>query len=231
MISEEFLAEASDRDFDNLSSSAQDFRFRYSVKSKDQEREMEELLFKRYLASRSSSSKPYFLIIPTYNCNTACAYCWQTELHDQKTVMSEKIIDRSFEAMDKLMSRFDYKHERPTVEIFGGEPLQDHSIQAVYRILEKVEVRDLDSVITTNGSLLHKYCDTLIKFQNLQGIHVTVDGPKDVHNRSRPMKNGGDGFSNIIGFSPHLSTSGSITVSSFVLLLGYRFDIRALLRY
>jgi uncharacterized protein len=205
LISEEFLAEASDTDLNRLSEPARNFRLRYSVSSPEHERHLEEALYGEYMAARQTASKPYFLLVPTYNCNTACAYCWQTALHGQTSVITQATLARSFEAMEALIERFGYSGERPTVEIFGGEPLQPHSIGAVHDILAAVAARGWDSVITTNGSLLDCYAEELLAYENLLGVHVTVDGPHDIHNASRPMKDGGDGFSSIMaGLAPFL---------------------------
>lgn len=200
LVSEEVLEEAFSTPAPSISEQALRLQQRYYFEDQEIEERLERRVFDIYMQRRQSQSKPYFFLIPTYSCNVACAYCWQTELHGQQEVMTEEALASALEAIEQMMERFKYASVRPTIEIFGGECLQPHSIQAVYRILELVDERDWDAVVTTNGALLNRYSEALLGYRNLLGVHVTVDGPRHIHNERRPFKHaGGEGLLQIGG--------------------------------
>ncbi len=123
------------------------------------------------------------ILLPTESCNFRCSYCYE----DFKLgTMSSEVVDR----VKKLLSRRMPVAKKVVLNWFGGEPLLAKNI-----VLDiSRHAQDLASyrpgltckgIMTTNGYLLDG--DTLKELVDagVSSFQVTIDGPRDVHNRTR----------------------------------------------
>ena len=148
------------------------------------------------ISDRHSRTDEYSLCI-TLNkrCNFSCTYCFQ--LHDGRSLPvleSRKII--------RLFRNILPKAKKIEVDWFGGEPLLSfpklkEMNDRFFRLAEKAGVRYAFS-ITTNGYLLTGNILEYLEERRPVQLVVTLDGPPEVHDKSRPLKNGRGTFGVIL---------------------------------
>jgi len=139
-------------------------------------------------------------IIPTYNCNFHCYYCFENHLHKKGHEWLCKVMD--IELIESIFSVVDYylqiDHSSiKSISIFGGEPLLIENQSVLMQIFTKGHNRGLSFSITTNGSTLSEYVPFLRNYQ-IDQIHVTIDGPSDIHNHQRYLYPNDDSFTRIL---------------------------------
>ncbi len=133
------------------------------------------------------------IVIPTLRCNHGCIYC-----HAEARTCAQKGYD-----MDKLTARkvvdtiFESPNRTITIEFQGGEPLLNWEV-VVYIInyaLKKNRLlkKNLLFALVSNLTLMTK---ERLKFllKNKVGVCTSLDGPKFLHDRNRPMEKGASGY-------------------------------------
>lgn len=125
-------------------------------------------------------------ILTTLACNFACPYCFETRRNVKLTPEIENSI---FEFIKEQSVNKKFVH----IDWYGGEPLLNYdSIKSLsQKIIKLSEERGFTyySSITTNGYLLNKEkIDELVKY-NLKSAQITIDGPKEIHDKMRPLAN------------------------------------------
>lgn len=151
----------------------------------------------RMFGSRFQSSSLGLTIAPTSDCNFRCVYCYEKD-RLRPSRMSEEVMER---VVGLLLERAGGLREL-SVTWYGGEPL------LALDVIEKLSERFLDicvrehigysAGIITNGSLLTR--QTVEKLNRLKvGFYqITVDGTKENHDRTRPLKGGGGTYELIL---------------------------------
>ena len=156
------------------------------------------------------------IVIPTLRCNHRCIYC-----HAEARPYTEKGYDMDKETARKVVDTiFESPSPHITIEFQGGEPLLNwdvvvYIIQYASKINRKLK-RSLSFVLVSNLTLMTK---EMLRLLLRKGVSVctSLDGPKFIHDRNRPMIDGRSGYelttrwikevSNIRpGFSSALST-------------------------
>ncbi len=148
-----------------------------------------------YMSSRNVMA---LVFEATHYCNIKCSYCFVDIFYeDTKTHMS---LDTAIEAFNKLV---DVNATRQAGKLqagfFGGEPLVN------WQLVEKL-VPYVDGVVnpvkvnwgvTTNAMLM---TPSIARFMIKHGFSsiISVDGPKDIHNRCRMNKNGEGSFDDVM---------------------------------
>ena len=144
-----------------------------------------------------SRQKSIYLLL-CQSCNQSCIYCFNGAKTYQKKdslMMSEKV---AFGAVESALSAIS-EGGRLEVVFFGGEPLMNWPLaKKVIRFCEEdLKIRnskkELAYHITTNLTI---FPDDLIEIGEKYNITflVDVDGPPDIHNKTRPFVNGGETF-------------------------------------
>jgi uncharacterized protein len=151
-----------------------------------------------YEWKRSVSESPLsFVVVPTYNCNFRCTYCFEADINRNTATMDEKTMSKMFETMDELAS---VSVKKPNVLLFGGEPLLEgkNHRNMISKILENCNQRGWPiSDVVTNGWALQRYSAILEKYAVKQ-VQVTLDGPAHIHNKRRILANGDGTFDRIV---------------------------------
>lgn len=113
----------------------------------------------------------------TNNCNFKCPHCRAYQINKKE---NKEIEDR---IIDEII-----KNEILTVNISGGEPLLNPRVTDIIKRLsdEKIYVG-----ISTNGWLYKEKREELLK-AGLKFIQVSVDGPKETHEKFRGVKDSFD---------------------------------------
>lgn len=108
----------------------------------------------------------YLRISVTDNCNFRCSYCMPNESHcfmKQNQLMTAKEIEA-------LATMF-VKHGVKKIRLTGGEPFVRKDFD---EILQRLSALNVEMLITTNGSLIHKHLDSLKK-AGVTTINVSLD--------------------------------------------------------
>lgn len=155
------------------------------------------ILEQRLNEAKESTSSLTVTILPTVSCNFACPYCFEGV--DKHSVLMPESIQDTF--IDWLESHSDGLTSM-NVAWFGGEPTLGLAVmeKLTGRILEICSRKDIEysASIVTNGSLLDvKMVQKLIELK-VTHIQITLDGPKEVHDKARFFKSDGRGSYSLI---------------------------------
>ena len=142
-------------------------------------------------------TKKYFLnefttlhmVVPTLRCNGNCIYCQ----------VSSKCIDEKNYDMDKTTAKrivetiFKTPSQAIKIEFQGGEPLLNFWIVKFIILyankLNMLYKKRIEFVICTNLILINEEILKFLKKYNVL-ISTSLDGPENIHNFNRPLKNG-----------------------------------------
>ncbi len=139
------------------------------------------------------------ILLPTYNCNFRCVYCYERHRLERGKEWLERTMSR--ELVDAVFAQIkNYKERGFSVKsctLFGGEPLLAQNKELIRYICGKCRELEMSVEAITNGYDLDKFIDILeeYKFNMLQ---ITVDGTDEVHNRMRPLAGGGKSYAKIM---------------------------------
>lgn len=162
----------------------------------------EDLFFDVYYNQvRFGNSTLRIVLLTTLNCNFACPYCYEGELTYGKKQMSSETAER---VVTWIKARAgEMRASRIKLEYLGGEPLLN------IPVIEKVGAelqrccgeKNIKTEITliSNGYMLTRETAKRLAAAGVENVRVTLDGPEDIHNRSRFLRgDGGKTYSTII---------------------------------
>ncbi len=112
----------------------------------------------------------------TIRCNMRCAMCVQVEQREGGT--PELTLNDLKGVLDDLAVSFRVK---PFIHLIGGEPLLRHDFVP---LLAYIKERGFNCSLTTNGLLLERHAAELVRL-GLDRIHVSIDGPPQIHDEMR----------------------------------------------
>ena len=150
----------------------------------------------------SPFAHPFYLLAKPIgaSCNMACTYCYYLEKARLYESASTPVMD------DRLLEEFirQYIEAQTLNEVLfiwhGGEALM-RPLSFYQRVMELeqryAEGRHIDNSIQTNGTLLDdEWCEFFARNGWLVG--VSIDGPQDLHDRYRRMRNGKPSFEKVM---------------------------------
>ncbi len=126
-----------------------------------------------------------FTIIPTYDCNFRCPYCFEHNAAVSRShgvVMSRKMADLCFQAIDALVK--DEPRHSKNITLFGGEPLLVDNTEIIRYIVNKGRDAGFTFSAVTNGYDLAEYAD-LLGSGMIEFVQVTLDGDREFHDKRR----------------------------------------------
>ena len=172
----------------------------------------EEFEYFGYIAKQLHQSSlqgvPSYIIMPTYQCNLRCPYCFQDHMRtdpdyeDLLTFMDEETADLIMDAMPQVEERHgidetDQEDLRRSITFFGGEPLLEECRPIVEYFMRELKRRGKTSFSAiSNATDLEHYHD-LIGPGFLEQIQVTLDGPPGEHDKRRVYPDGSGSFDEI----------------------------------
>ncbi|MCK4393288.1 SPASM domain-containing protein [Candidatus Bipolaricaulota bacterium] len=148
-----------------------------------------------------SGARAYLCLYVTYQCNLACEYCYLEYFMKGKSTELMKV--ETARAAAELAKRTvqDNNCAELVIVFTGGEPLLN--IPVIDEVLGSLspwaEARDIElmSIIFSNGTTpTERILDALSKYNLF--FQITLAGAKDIHNKKRPYKRGGDTYEDII---------------------------------
>jgi len=135
----------------------------------------------------------------SHTCNLNCEYCFasQGKYHGDRALMSLDVAKR---AIDFLIENSGTRTNLE-VDFFGGEPLMNWDVVKdtvrYARSIEKDAHKNFRFTLTTNGVLID---DDVINFCNeeMSNVVLSLDGRKEVHDRTRKDFAGNGSFDRIV---------------------------------
>ncbi|MDC7124248.1 MAG: radical SAM protein [Spirochaetales bacterium] len=147
----------------------------------------------------------HLYLIVTNACNLRCKYCIfsenypYTEARAGNSRMSKATAKKAVDLyLSKIRKIREYKKERPIIITFyGGEPLLNYSV--IKYVIEYVNSLNMENIIfslTTNGVLLNEERIDFLVSNNVS-IGISLDGPKEEHDRNRVFEGGKGSFDSV----------------------------------
>ncbi len=156
--------------------------------------ELEEI--RSLVARRQGLTDEYFFsVLLNLDCNFKCFYCFESHTGEYlDDIVSEKIIS--------MVNKLPESTKKISVDWYGGEPLLSFKKLCLLNdkfmeICARRGIRYCASV-TTNGYLLNSSVTDYLKTIPLSYLQITLDGPAETHDISRPLKNGKPTFDIIL---------------------------------
>ena len=186
----------------------------FIVSSREEERAELRNFFREVREGRDTLK---ITVLTTLQCNFACDYCIQGDHGDYNKHAAKMSLDMAGRVSEWVEGRLDaIAPERLVVTFFGGEPLLNMPV--LYYLAERLHaasqargVRLLINIVT-NGLLLTREMVERLNPLGLNGIKITLDGDRDAHNRSRPLRGGQGTFDRIIANTRAVADITSIAV-------------------
>jgi uncharacterized protein len=159
-----------------------------------------------YRHLRAIHQSPSYIVMPTYECNLRCSYCFQDHMRTDPSyghllrVMQPEMVHRILQGMTQIETA----HGIPTgatitrnITFFGGEPLLEQSKPIVELFINKLlDMGRANLAAITNGTELHAYRD-LLGPGKINFLQITIDGPPAEHDRRRIYADGSGSFERI----------------------------------
>lgn len=138
------------------------------------------------------------MVVLNLDCNLNCGYCYEGDFRGGR-YMSEDTADLLAETLlrDRIANGFDL-----TVAFYGGEPLLSTGL--IRRISEPLQRAARERGVkygfslVTNGTLFNRQAVLELLPLGLKGAKLTLDGPRQVHDRERPYASGAGSFDVIV---------------------------------
>jgi len=128
---------------------------------------------------RFDKSRMTLTIAPTLHCNLACDYCFEEARPN--VYMSNEVEEG---ILNFLKRHTDVK--MMSITWYGGEPLLDFDrVVSLTQKIKKLDIAFQSSVITNGYLLTDEVIGRLIDL-HIKQVHITIDGPEEIHNKRRP---------------------------------------------
>ena len=179
-----------------------------------------DMLAKRYALTRDDSSRFALTIVTSLGCNFDCPYCFEAK---HPSIMRDDVVDAVLAALDDQLPRIRTFH----ATWFGGEPLVGKKplLALSDAFIERCDAAGVDynASISTNGYLLDEEMCRELQERRVTNVQVCLDGPPEIHDRMRPLANGGETFWRIVQNLKH-------AVDYFAVSLRMNADTQNILR-
>ena len=127
------------------------------------------------------------IILPTEKCNFRCTYCYEDFNIGQ---MSSGLVN----ATKKLIASRVNDLDALSISWFGGEPTLALpvvlDITSTARLIFEQQSKQFSSHMTTNAYLLNRETFLLLINAGVSSFQISLDGPADVHNKTRLRADG-----------------------------------------
>jgi uncharacterized protein len=160
--------------------------------------EREDLL-NRFAEANRRSKRFHAIVVLNLDCNLACPYCFEEGVRVGRYMTPE--------TADDLVAMLERDHlgqgRRVALDFYGGEPLLSLDLirSIAMRLKKSSDERGLpfSFALVTNGTLLSRPLAEELTALGLKDAKVTLDGPREVHDLSRPFASGkGSSFDAIV---------------------------------
>lgn len=157
-----------------------------------------QLLDKIAARLHASTRMPGYVIMPTYDCNLRCHYCFQDHMRNDPAFShllkrsTREHFDRLLAALPGIESRHGVTEDNlfRSFVLFGGEPLLASSRPEIEYFMRKAQgLSKTRFSAISNATELFAY-DGLLGPGQIEWLQVTLDGPPDEHDKRRIRPDG-----------------------------------------
>jgi uncharacterized protein len=162
--------------------------------------DLQELIDKHFLVPSSFSEKDYLerlkksqnqdktlmYLLLSQSCNLSCTYCFEHLGPDMGKLMPWSVADKAIDFFSRVSV------PKRTIVFYGGEPLLDEEV--FVKSVDKIRRMGLECRLSmvSNGTLITPELAEYIA-KNKVDVGVSIDGPKEIHDRARVMRDGSGG--------------------------------------
>ncbi|HLP59783.1 MAG TPA: radical SAM protein [Candidatus Deferrimicrobium sp.] len=155
--------------------------------------------FHDFLFSILNNKLHKITLVVSEKCNLRCKYCAYSGQYLYNRKHSNKIMN--IETMKKAVD-FYFSHntanKEKNISFYGGEPLLNfNTIKECVNYCKNQYCRETQFNMTTNGTLLNEEKINFLAENNFS-LLISIDGPKEIHDRYRVFKNAKGTFNTII---------------------------------
>jgi len=146
-------------------------------------------------------ASPGVLVVPTYDCNLRCPYCYERHLREKGAGwLSRRMTIEQAEAVFDAADRLGRKTSPPrSLTLYGGEPFQEAQAPLLRFVLHRAREKGYRAFsAVTNGVALERFADLLGPRGGIGFLQITLDGPREVHDRRRFLPHGQGTFERIV---------------------------------
>lgn len=168
-----------------------------------------DILKREYWDNKINSPILFLTIMTTQNCNFKCTYCFEQQKNLKMGVdVQEKVI----KFIKNNLSEYDAVH----IDWYGGEPLLNldcikNVTQRVIDMCNKNNKIYLGSITTNGYNMSPEVINQLVELK-IKSAQITIDGPKEIHDKRRILNNGLGTFDKIIENIQHAKDKMKISV-------------------
>lgn len=141
------------------------------------------------------------MLLLSYGCNLACKYCYQQKHrpHKSQAVMSEGLVRGIFEK--HLSTIFPaVAHRNFDVSFYGGEPFLPANAGIIRKVLSYTKEYGMTASAISNATELDKMQDVFGPGPGfVNRVQISLDGNRDLHDKSRVPVSGQGTFDRILG--------------------------------
>jgi uncharacterized protein len=155
---------------------------------------------------RTLRAPPNYILMPTYQCNLRCPYCFQDHMRTDPQnahllrTMDRSMADRILAGMERIEAAHGIASDTDpgrSITFFGGEPLLEASRPIVEHIIRRsIDRGHAKFAAITNGTDLHAFED-LLGPDFISRLQITIDGPPREHDQRRIYADGSGSFERI----------------------------------
>lgn len=160
----------------------------------------------------------------TNACNLRCKMCgqWSEEgyMHDRKQTLEQEmdLVDWK-RIVDELAA-----HDISSVLLRGGETFL---FPEIIKLLEYINSKGISISIDTNGTLLKKYAEDIVRIGDIH-LTISVDGPPEVHDQVRGVEGCFDRIKEGVERLNELEESGTHEISKSICFVISPYSVRGL---
>lgn len=138
------------------------------------------------------------VVVLNLDCNLACPYCYEDSFRGTHYMSAATAA-----LLAETIRRDRIGTGQPVrLTFYGGEPLLSldliRAIAVPLREAANEQGVAFSCSLVTNGTLLNRACAEELVALGLSGAKITLDGPAELHNRSRPYVSGNGSYDAIV---------------------------------
>ncbi len=136
------------------------------------------------------------MLVPSYDCNLACPYCYQCQIRsklDSKSsqIMTPETVDLIFGKAFKNLFPAVERHSQVDVTLYGGEPFLQKHHPSLERIIHYTLLHQMKVMAISNATTLHSILPIFGRRRGLVNwLQISFDGDKEFHDKSRVTRSG-----------------------------------------
>lgn len=181
---------------DTLSAEDRETLTRIGILTPDRIAEREQL---RTIFDVPRANTPFnAVVVLNLDCNLACSYCYEDSFRGKHYMSAET----AGLLVDTLRRDRIGRGQPVRLTFYGGEPLLSldliRSISLPLQTAAGEQGVGFSFSLVTNGTLLNRACAEELVALGLSGAKITIDGPAELHNRSRPYVTGRGSYDAIV---------------------------------